>query len=365
LGYANYAIADSLTLPLFHKENPMTVIHVREQGAVVRKDGERVQVTHKEPTTQKQQVLSGTPIRELTQLVIYGNVQVTTQAVALLLEHEVDLVFLSLYGKFRGRLMKSGSTFARLRHAQLRLAGDEGRALAVAKTIVRAKLVNQRTLLQELAAGAEATVAALLQRSIRSIGEMRQASAQATDADMLRGYEGQAGAAYFAAVGALLAPPWNFAGRKYFPAPDPFNALLSFGYALLLKDSTAALQLVGLDPYLGCFHALEYDRPSLTLDLMEEFRPLVVDRTMLALVQGMVIRPEDFTLTKRKNRPVELGEALIPKVIAAYEERMSSTVVHTPSGTQTALRRTLELQARIYARVVMGERAAYEGVVNG
>lgn len=341
----------------------MTVIHVREQGAVVRKDGERIQVTQKDVATQKQMVLTGSPIRELSQIVLYGNIQVTTQAVALLLEHEVDLVFLSLYGKFRGRLTKTGSKFARLRHAQLRLTGDEPRALAVAQQIVRAKLVNQRQLVEEIAqAETDTAVVQQLQQASRRIAEMVRSATQAANADALRGMEGQAGAAYFAAVGALLAPPWNFVGRQYFPAPDPFNALLSFGYALLQKDCSTALQVVGLDPYLGCFHVLEYDRPSLTLDLMEEFRPLVVDRTMLALVRSGALTPADFSRTQRPQRPIELGEALIPKVIAAYEQRMASQVAHAPSHSQTTLRRCLELQARLYARVVMGERSSYEGV---
>lgn len=344
----------------------MTVLHIREQGAVVRKDGERIQVTQKEVTTQKQTVLADSPVRELVQIVLYGNVQVTTQAVALLLEHEVDLVFLSLYGKFRGRLTNTGSKFARLRHAQLRLTGDEERALAVAQQIVRAKLVSQQQLLSDIRqAESDGVLEQKVQQASQRIAEMVRASTQAVDADSLRGVEGQAGAAYFAAVGALLAPEWNFVGRQYFPAPDPFNALLSFGYALLQKDCSTALQVVGLDPYLGCFHALEYDRPSLTLDLMEEFRPLVVDRTMLGLVRSGALTPAAFGRTQRPQRPVELGEALIPKVIAAYEERMASVVVHGPSRTQTALRRCLELQARLYARVVMGERSSYEGVESG
>lgn len=342
----------------------MTVLHIREQGAMVRKDGERIHVTQKDTASQQQILLAGGPIRELSQIVLYGNVQVTTQAVALLLEHEVDLVFLSLYGKFRGRLTKSGSKFARLRHAQLRLTGDDNRALAVAQQIVHAKLANQRNLLQEIAnRGGEPSLIQRLQQSSLRISAMQQASTQATDADTLRGFEGQAAAAYFAAVGALLAPSRNFAGRQYFPAPDPFNALLSFGYALLMKDCSAALQIVGLDPYLGCFHALEYDRPSLTLDLMEEFRPLVVDRTMLALVQTGLLTPAHFTRTQRSQRPVELGPALIPKVIAAYEQRMASQIVHSPSGAQTTLRRCLELQARLFARVVIGENNTYTGVI--
>ncbi|MEZ4673339.1 MAG: CRISPR-associated endonuclease Cas1 [Caldilineaceae bacterium] len=341
----------------------MTVLHVREQGAVVRKDGERVQVTHKEKTSAKQIILAGAPIRDLTQVAVYGNVQVTTQATALLLEHDIDLVFLSMYGKFRGRLTKSGSKFARLRHAQLRLAGDEERALTLAKAIVQSKLHNQRLVLQEIAALPAATaVAPQLQAAAQRIAMAERTGMQALDGDSLRGYEGQAGAAYFEAVGALLPSAWNFAGRQYFPAPDPFNALLSFGYALLQKDLSAALQLVGLDPFLGCFHALEYDRPSLTLDLMEEFRPLIVDHTMLALVRNGAVRPADFTFTKRKQRPVELGEVLIPKIIDAYEQRLQSRINHAPSRTQVTLRRALELQAQRYAQVVMGERTAYEGV---
>ena len=352
----------------------MTALHVREQGAVVRKDGERIIVTRTEKEThnandakkpiEKRVTLMGAPIRDLTQVAVYGYIQVTTQAVGLLLEHDVDLVFLSMYGKFRGRLTKSGSKFARLRHDQLRLTSDDGRSLAVAKQIVRAKLANQRNLLQELAQfNAYAPASARLQRSAREIDQMYRASVRATDSDTLRGFEGRAGASYFEAIKAMLPANWNFSGRNYYPALDPFNALLSFGYSLLMKDCSAAIQLVGLDPYLGCFHALEYDRPSLTLDLMEEFRPLVVDQTMLALVREKAIAPTDFKETKRKNRPIELGEPLITKVIEAYEQRLNESIRHMPSRTEVPLRRCLTLQAQLYARVITGERAEYEGVV--
>lgn len=342
----------------------MTVLHVREQGAVVRRDVEQIRVTQKDKETRKQRLLAQAPVRELTQLVIYGNVQVTTQATALLLEHDVDLVFLSMFGKYRGRLTQSGSQFAKLRHAQLRFSGDESRALAVAKTIVQAKLANQRNLLQAvLSRRLEPALQPLLQRAIAGIEEMRRASSGAGSADSLRGFEGKAGAYYFEAIRSLLEPAWQFKGRHYYPAPDPFNALLSFGYALLLKDTTAALQLVGLDPYLGCFHALEYGRPSLTLDLMEEFRPLAVDQVMLGLVAAGTIKPTAFTFTGQPARPVELGETLIPTVIAAYEQRLSSTIRHNPSGNDNTLRRCIELQARIFARVVLNERGQYEGVV--
>lgn len=114
--------------------------------------------------------------------------------------------------------------------------------------------------------------------------------------------------------------------------------------------------------FLGCFHAMTYDRPSLTLDLMEEFRPLAVDGVMLPLALTGKIKPTDFTFTGAAERPVELGDRLISAVIKAYEERMQHVVLHSPSGNQERLRRCIELQARIFARMVMGERNEYEGL---
>ncbi|MBM4460048.1 MAG: CRISPR-associated endonuclease Cas1 [Chloroflexi bacterium] len=356
----------------------MTILYVQEQGAVVRREGEEVRVTL------DTKVLARLPVREAEQVVVCGNVQLTTQAAALLLQNEVDVVFLSYHGVFRGRLMKSGSKFARLRHAQLQLSGDEGRSVAVAKGIVRAKLSNQRNLLADLTplppspaardassparrGGSELVIppqaTATLAQAMDGIERMKRDCHLARDPDTLRGYEGKAGAFYFAAVGALLDRGWSFQGRKYYPAPDPFNAALSFGYALLQKDISATVQLVGLDPFLGCFHAMQYDRPSLVLDLMEEFRPLAVDRVILDLVLSGKLKPADFTFTGNPERPVELGSALIPRIIQAYEARVTSPVLHTPSGERNTIRRCFELQARIFARVVVGDRAGYEGVV--
>jgi CRISPR-associated protein Cas1 len=345
------------------KENPMTILYIREQGAVVRRDGERVVVTKQQARSRQVERLEQLPVRELDQVVIYGNVQVTTQAVALLLAHEIDIVFLTLYGKYLGGTQGSGSKHARLRHAQLRLSGNERASLAVAKRIIQAKLANQRNLLQEIAPSSDPPVAARLAAAAQGIEQMRRECLRAGTLDGLRGFEGKAGAFYFGAIRHLLHPSWLFQGRIFRPPPDPFNALLSFGYTHLCKDVTTTLHLVGLDPYLGCFHALEDNRPSLALDLMEEFRPLAVDRPVLALAAAGKIKPGDFTYTGQGDRPVELGPALIPLWVAAYEERMAQVVLHTPSGQQNTLRRCLELQARLFARVVMGERQEYEGLV--
>jgi CRISPR-associated protein Cas1 len=353
----------------------MTVLYVREQGAVVRREAEQIKVTlpdekaqhdkkmQHEEKARRDKVLTTAPVREVEQVVLCGNVQLTTQAAALLLQHEVDIVFLSYHGTFRGRLAQEGSKFARLRHAQLQLSGDERRSLTVAKEVVRAKLANQRNLLQKLTDRAGADVAPRLLRGAQGIDQMRRECGRAEDADTLRGFEGKAGVYYFGAIQTILDKSWSFQGRKFYPAPDPFNAVLSFGYGLLRKDVTATIQLVGLDPYLGCFHALEYDRPSLALDLMEEFRPLAVDAVMLDLVLTGKLKADDFTFTDNEEQPVELGPKLIPLVIEAYEARMSGTVEHTASGMRNTLRRCLELQARLFARVVLGGRQEYVGLV--
>jgi CRISPR-associated protein Cas1 len=346
----------------------MTVLYVREQGAVIRRDSERIVVTKQQPrtpTTSSRSVktLAQLPVREVEQVVIYGNVQVTTPAVALLLSHEIPIVFLTFFGAFLGEIQRTGSKHARLRHAQLRLSGDEVASLAVAKPMVQAKLANQRNLLNTLANRPGLTVAPQLLNAARSIDQMRRESTRAGTLDSLRGFEGRAAASYFGAIRSLLDPRWGFQGRAFHPPPDPFNALLSFGYTHLRKDISTVIQLVGLDPYLGCFHALEYDRPSLALDLMEEFRPLAVDRPVLELILAGQVQPSAFTFTGRPDRPVELGPALIPLWVAAYEAQMQQSMLHTASNQQNTLRRCLELQTRIFARVVMGERSTYEGVI--
>lgn len=342
----------------------MTVLHVRAQGAVVRRLAEEIRVTKREVGARKEMVLNRIAVHEVEQLIIYGNVQVTTQAAALLLQHNADVVFLSLGGKFRYRLLSDrGDKFAKLRYAQLQLSGDEARSLAVAKAIARAKLANQRNLLQRWATQLGEPQATGFLVAAQSIEQQRVALVRANDADMLRGFEGRAGATYFDSIKKLLDPSWSFGGRAYHPPPDPFNALLSFGYALLLKDVMATIQIVGLDPYLGCFHALEYGRPSLVLDLMEEFRPLVVDEFIVRMVTGGKIQPSDFTLTGQADRPIIMTEKPMMTVIKAYEQRLDETVAHAPSNGQQRLRRCLELQARIYARVVMETRGEYEGLV--
>lgn len=335
----------------------MAPIYVREQGAVVHRRGERLVVTRA-----KEQLLD-LPLIHVDQVVLFGNVQLTSQAAAMLLAAEIDVVFLSQYGKFRGRLMHTGSKFARLRHVQLQKMNETTVALGIARQVVVGKLHNQRALLQaEL--GQSSSVLAV-QRATTGIGQMLEQAKTARTLDSLRGFEGKAGADYWGAFKLLLAGDLGFKGREYYPPPDPVNGLLSFGYSLLLKDVTAAVQLVGLDPFMGFFHTIDYGRPSLALDMMEEFRPVLVDPAVLAVVNQGQITAADFERTGNPRQPVRLNEAVTNRLIQQYEQRLSASVNHTDAGGQTTHRRVIELQVRRVAKVVLGESKGYQPFIVG
>lgn len=343
----------------------MTTIYVKEQGAKVGRSGERLEVR------QNGTIIESFPLAQVEQVVLMGNVQLTTQAVATLLERDVDVVFLSSYGKFRGRLTGLGAKNAALRQRQLQLMADERFTLRLAKSIVDGKIHNQRVVLQRQRERLEQLPGRGLrvrfnrdpfERGLQGMLQMQRQAAGAADLDALRGYEGKAAAFYFAALRTFLDPAWGFKQREYYPPPDPFNALLSFAYSLLQKEVVAAVSTVGLDLYLGFFHAVDPGRPSLALDLMEELRPYVADRLVLALVNGNRLQPAAFRWTGNPRRPVELGEAGTTLVLQAYGERLETKLHHPLAGPggETTLRQAIGLQARRLARVIAGREAAYE-----
>jgi CRISPR-associated protein Cas1 len=325
----------------------MTTLYVKEQGAVLRRTGERLVVT------KDREVLEDVPILHVEQVVIMGNVQLTTPATALLLQKDIDVVFLSSYGKFRGRLMTTGSRFARLRHAQLQYLADEQAVLALAQAIVAGKLRNQAALLRRLP-GARS-----LGSAVQTLDQVRRRARQATDLDSLRGYEGTAGASYFGALRTQIPQTWGFTRRIYHPPPDPVNAMLSLGYTLILKDITAAVQLVGLDPFLGFFHALDYGRPSLCLDLMEAFRPLV-DGMVFQLIHDQRIQEGEFKPTEKNGKDaVLLEEPALQRYLRVYEQLINQRFRYPQTGEHTPLRRCMELQTRELAQVMLRKRRRF------
>jgi len=176
--------------------------------------------------------------------------------------------------------------------------------------------------------------------------------------ESLLGIEGNAARHYFGAFGGMLkpkdegAPEFDFAGRNRRPPRDPVNAMLSFVYAMLAKDCTVALLAAGFDPFQGFYHQPRFGRPALALDLMEEFRPILADSTVLTLVNSGAVRAGDFV---HGGGAVNMKSAARKALIETYERRMDQLVTHPVFGYRISYRRVLEVQARLLARHVGGE----------
>jgi len=334
----------------------MATVYVREQGAVVRKQDERIRITKNGDQIEE------IPLIHIDQLVVVGNAQVTTPAAAALMSAGIDVAFFTINWSFRFRLAGAGtSRLAELRFAQYQKMSQADFCLDVARQVVLGKLANQRTILQRQAATSAGTATGkALQSAIGGIGHMIGAARKAGNIDSLRGYEGKAGAHYFGAYKRLLQQELGFQRREYYPAPDPVNALLSFGYGMLRKDVTAGIHLVGLDLYLGFFHALKDRRPSLALDIMEEFRPIIVDPMVLDIVNQRQLTDQHFERTRNRRRPIQLSDAACELVVREYEKRINAQVYHPLAQQTTTYRRSFRLQARRLARVIQGEDAQYE-----
>jgi CRISP-associated protein Cas1 len=263
----------------------MHTLAISEQGTTVHAEGDMLVL--RRGSTVLRRVRAG----ELEQVLLFGGVEVTTRAMALLLRREIDLVLLMQSGKFRGRLSGRGAKNVLLRLAQYRCSTDGEFCVRAARAIVTGKLRNQRqNLLRAQRQLQDNDLAAVLGK-LRVLGER---AAACSDLDVLRGFEGQAAALYFGQLSKLIRnPAFSFTARTRRLPRDPVNALLSFGYAVFGSLAETEVYRCGLDPMLGFLHQPAYGRPSLMLDLLEEFRPLI-DLLVLRVVNRRQVSAQDF-----------------------------------------------------------------------
>jgi len=347
----------------------MPTLYVTEPGAQVCKADERLIVKKGDD------ILEEIPIIKVEQVVLMGRgVSLTTAAMFALTRRGVDVVYLTGAGRYVSRVVGQEHKHGKLRHQQALAAADPRFALGLARSIVRGKVLNQRTLVQR-----HAERAPWARQALNGMDEMARRVDSARTLDELRGLEGQAAKEYFSLFRRLLRPPqdgnsWGFARRAYYPPTDPVNALLSFTYSLLLRNLVTACELIGLDPYLGFFHVIDYGRPSMALDLVEEFRPVIADSVVLEAVNRPFVNLANFELVdlseeeaeKDENTPprsgtqaVYLGKEGRDQVILLYENRVSQNVVHPASGDQVSYRYVFQLQAQQMARLILGESRQY------
>lgn len=329
------------------RENALP-LYVQEQGARIGKTG-RVLVV-----SRSGEEIGRARLKDVSQLVILGNISISAQAIHLLCEAGIPIVHLSSGHWFHG--VTHGITLRNAfdRQAQFAAAADPARRLDFAREIVAAKGANQRTLIGR-------NVAPRPREVTDAMGALLRKVPQAPDQGVLLGLEGGVAAHYFGSFHRALKPrdfpsAWDFAGRNRRPPRDPVNALLSFGYAMLAKECTIALLAEGLDPWWGLFHQPRHGRPSLALDLMEEFRPLIVDSVVLTAVNTGMVTRSSFTLSRAGCMVKPEGRKAF---LRAWEARMDQLVTHPLFGYRCSWRTVVRVQARILARWLRGDIPRY------
>lgn len=336
---------------LYPARNDALPLYIQEQGARVSKSGETLIVN------KGKNKLGTWPLKDVSELVLCGNVSITAQALHLLCERQTPISHLSTGGWFYGLTQGHGLRNAYDRAAQFAAAADEGKCLNFAIEVVRAKTKNQRTLLRRNGRGS-------IKDALQNIRRATESACRAKSCDTLRGIEGAAAATYFGAWPSLIREEallrgFDFQTRNRRPPQDPLNAMLSYGYAVLTKECTVALSSEGLDPWWGLYHRPRHGRPALALDLMEEFRPLIVDSAVLSAVNNGMVSIRDFQIG---NGGCAMKPIARKALLKAYEMRMDQLVTHPLFEYRCSWRAIIRLQARLLARWLRGDVPHYTGM---
>jgi len=313
----------------------------------------------------KDKLVEEVRIRDVCHVALFGNIQITTQAIQVLCEQDVPVTYFSMggwfYGITRGHELKN----VFLRMEQFRFARDPATCLTLAQQFVYGKIRNHRTLIMRNHVEPPESAVLKLKRAADD-------ALSATSIEELLGIEGAAASLYFQNFNGMIKdaeaatdsptspssplPTFNFSTRNRRPPTDPVNALLSLSYSLLSKDCTLACLAVGFDPYIGFYHQPRFGRPALGLDLMEEFRPLVAESAVLNCINNRIVTEKDFV---RAGNAINLSPAGRKRFFQVYEQRMSSIITHPIFDYKVSYRRALELQARLLGKTLTGEIAQY------
>jgi CRISP-associated protein Cas1 len=343
-----------LRLINIEKLKTMGTVYVTENDAFIGKTDERLSVRA------NKQTLLDVPMIKVDGLVILGRATVSPAAVIELLERKIPLSFLTGTGRYLGRLEPELSKNIFVRAAQWKAAGESEQALHVVRGFIRGKLKNYRNaLLRAQREFAELDLKGAIAKLDHTIAPLEQTRT----VDSLRGLEGSGSAAYFGCFDRLIrAEGFRFEARRRRPPTDPVNALLSLGYALLRHDVQSAVNLVGFDPYLGYLHVQRYGRPSLALDLMEEFRPLVVDAVVLSGLNRRVLCLDDFVVEPLSGA-VSLSQDGLRAFLRLYEQKKQSKFKHPVMERQCTYQEAFEIQARLLGKYLMGETNQYPPLI--
>jgi CRISPR-associated protein Cas1 len=329
-------------------------LYVQQFNAKLAKKGEVLEVSKDD------KMLATARIGEVSQVVVMGNVYITAPCLQELMQRDIPVSWHSYGGWFFGHSIGNGHKNVELRTAQYRASFNDTACLRIARGLVAAKIANSRTQLRRNWKTDEKP-----ERALADLKRIQKQAGSAENLETLLGIEGNAAAIYFAHFRGLLKSvsaedesllSFDFAQRNRRPPTDPVNAMLSFAYTLLARSLSVTLQAVGFDPFRGFYHQPRYGRPALALDLMEPFRPLLADSTVIQVINNGEIHPSDFVSAAGSVNMAPDGRK---RFIAAFERRLGQEITHPLFGYRVSYRRLLELQARLLGRFLLGELDDY------
>lgn len=343
--------ADTTPRPLAAGGDHALPLYVQAHRAKVAKKGETLVVTVDDAKAATARLI------DVSQLVLMGNVYVTTPTLQELMRRQIPISWYSYGGWFMGHTVGTGHKNVELRTAQYRGSFDDQICHLLSRGWVRAKILNGRTLMRRNWRREDKPAATL-----KRMKQFADKATRAEDLNTLLGYEGAAASEYFRHFAAMIRQDeqpqfrFDFSGRNRRPPTDEVNALLSFAYAMLTRQWTATLTAVGFDAYRGFYHQPRYGRPALALDMMEPFRPLLADSSVLLAINNGEVRPSDFVSAAGS---VNLSASGRKRFIGVFERRLGQKITHPLFGYRISYRRLLEVQARLLARFLMGELREY------
>ncbi len=321
----------------------MANLYLTEQGSVLCKTGDRLLVK------KDNEILLDVPCSKIEAVLIFGNVHFTTQAVHELFKHGIEMALLTRSGRLIGQLTSPSTKNIELRIEQFKKHDDNVFKLNLSRAFVSGKINNGLNVIRAFSYN---------HPEIRVDEEIAQLSISlknitlTEDVAKLRGIEGFAARTYFNGFRKMMLGEFTFEERRRHPSTDPVNALLSFGYTLIFNEISSLLDGLGLDPYLGYFHAVEYGRASLASDIQEEFRP-IVDRFTLNLINNRILKNEDF-FKNPKGEDVYLKRDAMKKYFVEYENNLNHEFKHAETGKNTTLRKCFRIQAEKLAGCIKG-----------
>lgn len=333
----------------------MSYLYVSDQSAVIGVAENRFQVKYKDG------LLKSIPVETLEVIEVFGKVQITTQCIQECLKRGINIIFYSTKGAYFGRLISPGHVNVMRQRKQAELGKDADFCLEFSRKIINAKIQNQIVILRRYSRNSEEDLS-------RPIAEMKymqkKVNTVADTVEKVMGYEGYVARIYFGALGRVVDSEFQFKGRTKRPPLDPFNSMLSLGYSIVMNEIYGKLEAKGLNPYFGSLHSDREKHPTLASDLMEEWRAILIDATVLSIVNGHEIKREEFY-----SDPGQPGVFLTEQAFKIYLKKLE-TKFRTDNkyleyiDYSVSFRKALDLQVNQYAKMIeTGDVSCYSPVM--